>query len=286
MMSRDAALPWIAAGAAVQGTSHQKLGLPCQDFQEFKLLHAGCLIAALADGAGTAGLADLGARCAVEEALASLSTHLEADLPETVEDWECLIWAAFEQAQAALQRLAWEMDVPERELATTLACAVAWEGGLAAGQLGDGAIVSQNPAGEMELVTSFQRGEYANETFFLTQEDALDLVSIQVHSGPVRALAMMSDGLTRLAFKMPSGEPHAPFFQPLFAFAAAQGQNGQAKQQLAAFLASERVCSRTDDDKSLIVAVSPGIEPDGIVKDTGRQASPDEGDPPHAELSA
>jgi len=71
----------------------------------------------------------------------------------------------------------------------------------------------------------------------------------------VRALAVMSDGLTRLALKLPANEPHPPFFQPLFAFASAADGQAQAEEQLAAFLASERVCARTDDDKSLVIAV-------------------------------
>ncbi len=283
----DAALSWRATGVAVQGTAHQKQGLPCQDFQEFRLLPGGGLIAALADGAGSASLADLGARCAVEEALACLSACLEAERPETEEGWAGLIWSAFAQAQVAVQRLAWEMDVPERELATTLVCVAAWGGGLAAGQLGDGAIVVQNSAGELELVVPFQRGEYANETYFLTEEHALDQVDVQIRPGAVQGLAMMSDGLTRLALKLPAGEPHAPFFQPLFAFAAAQGSNGQAQEQLAAFLASERVCSRTDDDKSLIVAVSswPAAEPGGTPAEAAREESAEMQEWPPAELS-
>jgi hypothetical protein len=68
----------------------------------------------------------------------------------------------------------------------------------------------------------------------------------------------MSDGLTRLALKMPSYEPHVPFFQPLFAYieeTSPANSNVKAEQQMAAFLASERVSARTDDDKTLVLAV-------------------------------
>jgi hypothetical protein len=68
----------------------------------------------------------------------------------------------------------------------------------------------------------------------------------------------MSDGLTRLALKMPSYEPYVPFFQPLFAYiegTSTANWNGNAEQQMAAFLASERVSARTDDDKTLVLAV-------------------------------
>jgi len=69
-------------------------------------------------------------------------------------------------------------------------------------------------------------------------------------------LALMSDGLSRLALQLPAYTPHAPFFIPLWAFAAQAGMGNLANQELAAFLASDRVCARTDDDKSLVIAVN------------------------------
>ena len=58
---------------------------------------------------------------------------------------------------------------------------------------------------------------------------------------------------------MPSQEPHTPFFTPLFRFAASVEEDDEkrdaAGEQLAAFLSSERVNARTDDDKSLVLAV-------------------------------
>jgi hypothetical protein len=77
---------------------------------------------------------------------------------------------------------------------------------------------------------------------------------------PMQALAVMSDGLTRLALKRPTNEPHLPFFKPLFAFveASAPSNDGaQASEALTAFLASPRVCERTDDDKALVLALRP-----------------------------
>ncbi len=247
--------PWRVIGAAVQGTAHQKSGLPCQDFQDSLLLPGGAVLVALADGAGSAGLADQGARCAVDAALTALNAALEADRPEDEPGWAGLVYSAYEKAQANLQRLADEMDVPVRDFATTLMCAIVAGDWLAAGQLGDGAVIAQEADGALAAVTQAQRGEYANETFFLTQDEALERLEIYVLNQPVSALAVMSDGLTRLALKLPTNEPHLPFFQPLFAFASAADGQLQAEEQLAAFLASERVCARTDDDKSLVIAI-------------------------------
>ena len=68
----------------------------------------------------------------------------------------------------------------------------------------------------------------------------------------------MSDGLIRLALKMPSQEPHPPFFHPLFGFTEAAAEEAGAAEKLALFLNSARVNDRTDDDKALVLAVRPG----------------------------
>ncbi len=165
---------------------------------------------------------------------------------------------------------------PERAYATTLTCAVATADRLVVGQIGDGVVV----AGEGEQlfsVTHLQRGEYANETHFLTQPGALEQLFIEVIEHPVRELAVMSDGLIRLALKMPEQEPFVPFFRPLFRVTTAIGQPGgaldrtEAARQLSSFLSSERVNARTDDDKSLVLAVRAES-----LRESGEQALPEE----------
>jgi hypothetical protein len=76
---------------------------------------------------------------------------------------------------------------------------------------------------------------------------------------PISRLAVMSDGLIRLALKMPAQEPHEPFFAPLFRFVEMITDPAEAEAQLAAFLSSERVNARTDDDKSLVLAARQSL---------------------------
>ena len=52
---------WRALGASVRGTSHEKTGQPCQDAHCLELLPDGSLVAAVADGAGSAALGEVGA---------------------------------------------------------------------------------------------------------------------------------------------------------------------------------------------------------------------------------
>lgn len=243
---------WRVVSAAVQGTSHQKQGLPCQDKLAIRVLPGGKLAIALSDGAGSADQAETGAQQAVEAALDALGSGEVDETDGDEASWEERVWSAFDLARQSLEELAEEQGEPLRAYAATLTCLLLGADRLVIGQIGDGAVVVKGPDGELFTATHAQRGEYANETCFLTQEDALEQVEIQVIESPVQALAVMSDGLTRLALKMPSYEPHAPFFQPLFDFLDSSVEGGAAaEKQLADFLASERVCARTDDDKAL-----------------------------------
>ena len=252
---------WQVIGAAVQGLSHQKQGLPCQDALKYRCLPGGILLVALADGAGSALHAELGAQAAVQASVDRLITSLENYQPIECCEWAEVIWETFQNARTALEQLGQEHDEPLRSFATTLTCLVATPEQLVVGQLGDGAVVAVGKDGDLNTVTTLQRGEYANETNFLSQDQALDLVTIQVIDEQVQALAVMSDGLTRLALKRPNNEPHHPFFKPLFAFvesSASSNDPAQANHALIEFLSSPRVCERTDDDKALVLALRSG----------------------------
>lgn len=249
---------WQVIGAAVQGISHQKQGLPCQDALKYHCLDGDILLVALADGAGSAIHAELGAQAAVQASVDWLLTCLAKGLPIECCEWAEVIWETFQNARTALEQLAEEQEESLRSFATTLTCLVATPEQLIVGQLGDGAVVAVGEDDGLKTVTTLQRGEYANETNFLTQDQALDLVAIQVLDEQVRALALMSDGLTRLALKRPDNEPHTPFFKPLFAFvesSASSEDPARANEALIGFLTSPRVCERTDDDKTLVLAL-------------------------------
>jgi len=245
---------WRVVGALASGTSHARLGLPCQDALAYQSGERSLLVA-LSDGAGTAEYSQLGAQTAVQAALDSLAAVLERRLPAEGAGWQEALCAAFTDARSALQSLAEIEQQPLRAYAATLILAVATADGLAVAQLGDGAVVAGESPDKLFLVNRPQRGEYANETYFLTQEDALEQVQVSVYEKAVNYLAVMSDGLTRLAMRLPAHEPYLPFFQPLFAFATHADEEQHATTHLQEFLTSERVCDRTDDDKSLVLAV-------------------------------
>ena len=100
------------------------------------------------------------------------------------------------------------------------------------------------------------KGEYANVTEFVTDPMATEELQFDAGDMPIVDLAMFSDGLERLALDFNAGEVHAPFFSGLFPYLyrCSPGHLLELESQMSAFLGSERVNARTDDDKTLILA--------------------------------
>jgi hypothetical protein len=259
---------WRAIGISVQGTSHRTAGLPCQDAHICRSLSTGETILAVADGAGSAACAAEGAAGAVVSFTEAIAERLGRGRPGDAAGWRMLVQMGYESAQVAVRRLASAAQRPVRDYATTLTGVVLAAGWLATGQLGDGLIVAGVPgpqpangtgAGDgLILLARPQRGEYANEAYFLTQDDALDYVEIGAWESSVAAVGASTDGLLRLALRLPGYEPHEPFFRPLFAYLAGNGNDNAVRNGLLNFLNSARLCARTDDDKTLVLAVQRG----------------------------
>ena len=213
------------------------------------------LVAAVADGAGSAPLAEVGAvvssRAAVESACAQLAAGL---VPDDEDGWHGLLSLTCSDARAAVEQEAARRSVSPRDLASTLIVVVAAPGLVAAAQVGDGAAVAADPAGGLTALTAPDTGEYLNETTFLISPGALEGLQLRLWRGDVAHVALFSDGLEMLALKMPEGTPHGPFFAPLFRFVGGMADTEAAGTELAAFLGSARVRQRTDDDVTLLLA--------------------------------
>jgi hypothetical protein len=212
------------------------------------------LVAAVADGAGSAALADVGAQLAVEAAVAEISQRVELADPLAGQDLVAdLLRAAFRKAQDALGREARARDRAPNELASTLIVAVAAPHLVAAAQVGDGACVVQGPNG-LRCLTVPEAGEYANETTFLTSAGMEAALRVSVSAEPCDHLALFTDGLQRLALNLADVAPHGPFLAPLFRFLDATPDRAGATQRLRSFLTSPRLAERTDDDLTLLLA--------------------------------
>ena len=245
---------WQILSASVAGKSHEKQDIPCQDAHSWKLLSNQIIVMAVADGAGSAKLSDLGSKIAVNTAIETLEEQLirsSINLEEI--PWQDYLKNTLKASQTALEAEATNQNVELRDLATTLILVMAAPEWIAVAQVGDGAAVVEDQNGTILGLTTPACGEYLNETIFLVSPNALETAQINLWSGQPKYLAVFSDGLQMLALKMPEGKLHHPFFSPLFKFVETATDETDAKQQLISFLRSPRVAERTDDDLTLIL---------------------------------
>ncbi|MCX8107914.1 MAG: protein phosphatase 2C domain-containing protein, partial [Verrucomicrobiae bacterium] len=218
---------WQIIAASVPGTKHRKRNTPCQDVLEFCVLDNGALVAALADGAGSASFAETGAAIAARTALNSMSQSLKTiESPSETQLREVLM-LALSASRTSVIAEAEKRNVRPRELATTLIAAVFTDNQSASAQVGDGAVVIGQETHSYVLLTGPPITEHLNETLFLTSDSALDQAQVGLAQGPVRYASLLCDGLQMLALKYPELVPHAKFFAPLFAFLEHHGPGQQ-----------------------------------------------------------
>jgi len=142
-----------------------------------------------------------------------------------------------------------------RDYASTVLGTVAGNGLAIFFQIGDGAIVT---AEGTECRTAFwpEQGEYANTTYFLTDAEYLSHLHIS-HAASPDSIALFTDGLQNLALSLAQKSAHPGFFFPLFSALkeSPEGLLAGFPDQLAAFLSRESISARSDDDKTLVLAV-------------------------------
>lgn len=245
---------WRTAYASVVGTSHLKTGLPCQDAGGCVVLPGAdggeMLIAAVSDGAGTAKRSEAGASLAVARFLHDFAKANLASIDRAfVVEWISSI-------QDEIATLAATEGNQVRDYACTMLGTVIAESGTVYVQIGDGAIVvGGEEVGEYSWIFWPQHGEYANVTNFLTQEHAAETLQFET-GGPVSEIALFSDGIERLVLDFSAKAVHSPSFRPIFKWLAGTEPNNtqQPAEALIAYLGSDHVNKRTDDDKTLVMA--------------------------------
>jgi len=241
-------------GASVIGSSHTRMNLPCQDYFNYRAIQAGKgIIVAVADGLGSAARSADGSRIAVEEVLGAVEAGIREIKPQTEEEWQHVIQQGFAETRDTLIEIAGKQNVELREYGTTLIAVYLHQNLIVIGQIGDGAVVALDDSGNLNTISAPIRGEYANETIPLTAKDALFQTRITVQLKDIKAVAVFTDGLQNLVLSSATMTPYEPAFKPFFDVITGKVDLEDATHKLEEFLASEKVCAKTDDDKTLVL---------------------------------
>lgn len=239
---------WIAASR--KGTSHERSNAPRQDaFRVVEACH-GRLIAVVSDGAGSASYSRYGAvltcRILSKRALA----HGEFPDRPLLEEW-------IDEVRDTLAMVAARRDLTMRDFACTMLFAMADSKQFLTAHIGDGAIVHQKQVGgEWQCVSWPESGEYASTTFFVTDASGVRL-RISTFDEPTNAIALFSDGIERLVLDFANLTAPPSFFNTMSGTMSGNDAGNQRRlsAQLGDYLSSPRINDRTDDDKTLVVAV-------------------------------
>jgi hypothetical protein len=232
----------------------------------------------VADGAGSASRADEGASLVCSFMYGALAATMAAHgcigaltrdvIVELLRDLRDEI--AFEAAAAG---------VASREFASTLLGAVVGLDEATFFQIGDGAIVvaAEDEADGYSWIFWPERGEYEGMTAFVTDPEVESHLQWERCARPCDQVALLSDGLQRLALDFATHTAHAPFFRSkMQAIEAAPNlPPEELSRQLERFLASPEVNARTDDDKTLVLATrrrAPAPPPAIDADDDGAEA--------------
>jgi hypothetical protein len=249
---------WAWMSAARRGVSHVRANTRLQDARATFVCpgNSGAIfVGVVSDGAGSAEFGGEGASLVVR----TLTTYLRNWLRQTGglpgrEDFA--YWS--DQIRDRLSQIATRKNSSIREFAATLVCVVCAEDEAVIAHIGDGCVVLKLAgAGDWVAPSWPHHGEYASTTSFISDQPEVRLVVERVNAR-VESLVVFSDGLERLALNFGSMTPHSPFFElvlrPL-AGIESTGRQSELSRALGDFLDSEQINSRTDDDKSIIVAL-------------------------------
>jgi hypothetical protein len=261
----NAPVNWRFASASVAGTSHIAKSIPCQDYHAVRVFRdtedEPTLVIAVSDGAGSASRSSVGSSITCQTVLEQLEIYFEeGGAADNIDRRHAGYW--LDAIREAIASDAAEQECSLRDYACTLLLAVIGVRKAFYLQIGDGAIVASDSAGEWSWVFWPSRGEFANTTYFVTDEDAAQNVKIDTGK-PVAELAVFTDGIEPLVLHYASKSVHSPFFEAMFPAvrnSPAIGFDEWLAAQLKTYLSSPIINNRTGDDKTLVLATSVALQ--------------------------
>jgi hypothetical protein len=257
-MKTNTLSPPYIFGAKVSGQLHRKNGIPCQDAFSSEIIQPSHIVIAVADGLGTAPLSDLGARCAVEAAVTTVSSLMAED----ENDARFLLRSGFAAARRDLFKNAAREIRPIKDLACTLILVLATRDTVSVAHIGDGAVVVKTP-GTIQIVSEPENYEYSNIVVPVSSNGWEEALRLNTSAGPVDCVAVFTDGVQNAALQKInlSYQPFEAFFNPLFSYAMQINDCMKAEEEISELLMSSKIGDSSSDDKTLVISVLGEMSP-------------------------
>lgn len=247
---------WSVLAGSTSGGAHARSLVSGQDAYAAREV-GGTLVLAIADGAGSAACAGVGASLIVSLAVRIFARSLRGGPPGNAAQWTSLLRTGpdrlirrFSRTATALTRAAG--DLRPADLATTVTVVLAAPPWVAVFAVGDGFVVTRGRNGDLDLLLPPPDGtdRGLGLTGLLPGADGRRLVA---NLPGLTGLAAGTDGLDSMLIEYARSRPlrpgSAPFGQ-LFAMV-----DGPDELALTRLLAGRQVAALTDDDRTLVLAV-------------------------------
>ena len=238
------------ASASKIGTAHQEANSELQDAYVVTALPNNYHLLLVADGAGSAQYGKFGAWITCRRFSQNAREFSKLDkLPnsEDISDW---VDAIRDEIAVYAER----RKVKSREFATTIAGVIFNENQATWFSIGDSAVVARKD-NAWEVLCWPENGEYASTTYFLTDNPSPRL-NVFTEPNLYTAFCAFTDGIADIAISYNENCAHRPFFENMIASidkSECVARIPNLSQALEDWLASDRVCERVDDDKTLIL---------------------------------
>lgn len=264
---------WLVSEASATGHGHLGLGLPNQDSVCVRTSANGrLLVAAVSDGAGTARRSAEGSRLATGFMTDWLLRAAEQSLASSRGGrigWDAATWRT--RVVTGITELRQRIDPTGQDLRSfhcTLVASVLGEHGGVLVQIGDSVALSArtrlhgtDAAGaqvdffdESQVTIHLgERGEYANETHFLTEPDWEQHLSVTPLPADLDTVMLMTDGAADVALLR--GRVFKGFCSNLVGRLLTLKSRAQRCATLLDWLSSRQTHAVTADDKTMLVAL-------------------------------
>lgn len=184
----------FALAVSERGRGHVSSGMPCQD-ASCVVVNSEYALGIVSDGAGSAKYSDEGAKLVVSTAANVLSDE------SLWRDVESLVDVLVESCQNILLDRAQDLGVHIGQLAATLAFFAIKGTDCIYGSVGDCLVIGGDEEG-LRLLLSQSKGEFANETVFVTSDRARDCFLVKkVDLCGYDSFVLMSDGAAESLFR-------------------------------------------------------------------------------------
>ncbi len=246
---------WTVFSATTTGQRNLDAGASGQDAFH-ACVKGDLLVAVVCDGAGSVQAGHTGATFVTQRLAQRLAVANAVDYDTNPERLALLLRSSIEAVRAELASLAESQQLTLQDYACTVVGCIATRCGGCFFHIGDGFAIQHHPAGH-SVLSRPENGEYADETYFVTDANWQDHLRLTPLSVPERGslLGLMSDGTAPFAVNRERSGFFRPFIDPITAFLR-QASVPAGNAALENLLQSPRASEISADDKTLILAIA------------------------------